>query len=64
MARMILIEEFHLTVSAPRGLGEPQYRGMRRTLDGKPFRTALFRAVRAVFQEYPSLRKSMFRISR
>jgi hypothetical protein len=64
MAQMILIDEFHLSVTAPRGLREPEYRGIRRTLDGKPFRGDLVNAVRTVFQKFPGLGKAKFRISR
>ena len=64
MTKMILIDEFHLSVSVPRGLPEPEYRSIRHTLDNRRFRTDLGQAIRHVFRRYPSLHKVRARLSR
>jgi hypothetical protein len=64
MAKGILIEEFHLTVRAPRGLPDADYDALRLALDGKPFRARLRGAVRAVFGKFPSLTKVRVNLSR
>ena len=55
MARGIVMEEFHLTVRAPRGLPDPEYDAIRQALDDARFQTHLRRAVRRVFRKYPAL---------
>ena len=57
MARPILIEEFHVTVTMPPGLARRVYDSASRTLNGTRFQTALRRAMRAVFGRHPSLAK-------
>jgi hypothetical protein len=64
MARVLLVEEFHLTVYAPRGLPEPEYRAIRRTLSSGRFRDRLGRALRAVPRQYRSLGAARFTLSR
>jgi hypothetical protein len=64
MARTILIDEFHLSIRAPRGLREPEYGAMRKTLDDRRFQSDLRRAVRGVFRRYPTLTRARARLSR
>jgi hypothetical protein len=64
MAKGIMIDEYHLTVLAPRDLPERRYQTIRQTLDGRGFQRALRRAVRAVIRQYPSLDKVRMRLSR
>ena len=64
MAKMILIDEFHVAMFVPRGLDESEYQAIRRALDSRRFRTDLSQAVREVFRRYPALRKVPVRISR
>lgn len=55
---MIVMDEFHIAVTAPRRLPEATYRAMRRSLNGRRFRADLRRAVRDVFRRHPALRKA------
>jgi len=55
MPKVVLLEEFHVTMSAPAGLPDVRYVAMRRTLTGKGFRGRLRRAVTEVLRKYPSL---------
>ena len=64
MARQIVMEEFHLTMLAPRGLPEAEYRSIRRTLDGKRFRVRLASAARRVCRRFAGLRQISVRLSR
>ncbi len=64
MARTVLLDEFHLSVLAPRGLPEPAYVAARRALDRKRFQADLCRAVREVARRYPALSRVRFRLSR
>lgn len=64
MAKLILIEEFHIAVFVPRGRSPADYDAIRRTLDAKPFRGRLRRAIRAVVRAFPSLRSARLRLGR
>jgi hypothetical protein len=64
VAKGILIEEYHLTVYAPRGLAEAQYEAMRQALDEEQFQADLRRAVRRVARRHPPLDKVRLRVSR
>ncbi len=55
MSRTILLEEYHLTVRAPRGLPESQYDAMRQALDDARFQTGLRCVVRDFFRQYTAL---------
>jgi len=59
-----MIDEFHLTVTAPRGLAESEYLAIRQTLDNPRFQAALRRAVRTVFRQYLPLLQASVRLSR
>jgi hypothetical protein len=64
MAKRLLMEEYHLTVFAPRGLREPQYRAIRRALDSRRFRMDLGLAVRQAFRRYSALQRVRIQLSR
>jgi hypothetical protein len=64
MAKAVVIEEFHLTVTAPRGLSEAEYAAARRALDAPAFRAGLRRAVGELFQRRPALARVRFTLSR
>ena len=55
MAKGILMEEWHVSVYAPRGLPAAEYDAMRQVLTDAGFLTALRRAVRRVFRRHPPL---------
>ena len=64
MVKLILVDEFHLGVFAPRGLTEEEYEAMRQTLNHKRFRARLRRAAAAVVNKYPPLAKVKLKLSR
>ena len=64
MAKAILIDEFHLTVFAPRGLRDSAYDAIRRTLDERRFQADLRRVVRGVVRQYPALGKVRISVTR
>jgi hypothetical protein len=64
MSKLILFDEFHITVLTPPNLRADVFRAIRQTLDDARFRAALRRAIRGVFGKYPSLGKLTFSISR
>ncbi len=64
VAKGILVEEFHLSVYAPRGLRDADYDAIRQTLDDIRLHARLRRIVRKVFRRYPSLNKVRVRLSR
>jgi hypothetical protein len=64
MARPILWEEFHLAVRVPRAMPDAECAAVRRTLDARPFRAALGRAVRGVFRRRPTLNHARVAVSR
>jgi hypothetical protein len=53
VAKGILLEEFHVSVYAPRGLPPQEDDAMRQTLTDAGFLAALRRAVRRVFRRHP-----------
>jgi len=57
MTRTILMDQYSLSVLAPRGLAEAEYRGIRKALNQVGFRRALTRAIRKVFRGDPRLQK-------
>jgi hypothetical protein len=64
MPKGILMDELHVSVSAPRGLPSTAYGAIHRALHARRFRAELRRAVRAVFRRQPSLRQVMVVVSR
>ena len=64
MVKNILMDQVCFAVLVPRGLPDPEYRSIRRTLDNRAFTAGLGRAVRRVFRTYSSLAKVKIRMSR
>ena len=64
MAKMVVMDEFHVTVLVPAGLSRTEYAPIRRTLNNKRFRARLHKAVNSVFRQHSPLKLVKFRISR
>lgn len=64
MARPILMEEFHLTAYAPRGLSEADYDAIHRALSSSALRRRLRRAVRRVLRRHPALNRVQVTLTR
>jgi hypothetical protein len=64
MAPAVLLDEFHLSVFVPRGLPAVEAEAVRRTLDGRPFRAAMGRALRRVFRREPAPRQARVTLGR
>ena len=64
MAKLIVIDEFHVTVSVLRGLAETEYEAIGQTLANAAFQTDLRRAIREVFRRYPALSRVRATLSR
>ena len=64
MAKMVLMDQFHIDVTAPRGLRKADCAAIIRTLNSTRFRKRLREAVRKLFDEHPSLRHTRFTINR
>jgi hypothetical protein len=58
------MEEFQLTVLAPRGLKDAGYDAIRQTLDGRRFQADLRRAVRDVVGQQPALAQVRVAVTR
>lgn len=55
MAKTIVLDELHVTVTVPSGLPEAEYAAMRRALHGSTFMAELRRSVRSVVGSFPAL---------
>jgi hypothetical protein len=64
MPKTILLEQFHLTVSAPAGLPKKESAAILRTLRGQRFQSRLHNAVRDIFRRHPSLSKVQLTLDR
>jgi hypothetical protein len=64
MPKLVMIDEIHLIVRAPRGLPVTEGEQMARTLNQPWFTSRLRLAVREVFRHYPSLRKAKIALER
>ena len=64
MTKVIIVDEFHLTVSAPHRLARQEIEQIRKTLDTNRFQIALRCAASDVFQRFPPLAKARFTITR
>ena len=64
MARIILMDQFHLSIYAPRGLSGQEYDSIRHTLDAPLFRVGLRRVVRRFCRREPSLARVRVRLTR
>jgi hypothetical protein len=63
MAKQVQFDELRLVLLVPADLEEAACEAIRRTLESKPFRDLLRRAIRQVFQRYPELAPVRVRIS-
>jgi len=64
MAKALLLEEFHVTITARGTLSEPMARAIYRTLHSKSFRWELDQAVRAVVRRHPALAATRWTLGR
>jgi hypothetical protein len=64
MAKTIIIDEFHVTVLAPRGFTERQYGSMHGALRGPKLLRELVHSVRNVLRRFPALANARVRVSR
>ena len=63
MVKMILMEEFHVSVLTPPGVSKTALASMRRTLNRQRFQSRLRSALRKVFRQYPALKPARLSIS-
>ena len=64
MARLVLLDEFHLSFLIPRGLPANDIRNMRRIIQGASFQKSLHDALRAVLVARNPLKTIRLRINR
>jgi hypothetical protein len=64
MAKVILLDEIHVSVLVPRGLRRSQCQAIRRVLNGKRFFAELSRSLRAVLRRHRSLSPVQVKLSR
>lgn len=64
MARMILIDELHVTIMVPPSLKKTAHSAIRRILRNEQFSAQLRRAIRGVFKRHATLRPARFAVSR
>jgi hypothetical protein len=62
--KSVFIDEFHVTITAPRGLPQADYDAIRQALDDKQFQADLHRRVTAVFRKHLPLSKARLKITR
>ena len=63
MSAYVSFDEFRLSVRVPADLKESACAAIQRTLESRPFRTGLRRAIRQVVRQYPDLDPIRVRIS-
>jgi hypothetical protein len=63
MTKIILMDEFHLTVFANPGLPPAAYRAIRQTLVAAHFRKALRHAIQVLLGRQPSLKNVRFTVT-
>jgi hypothetical protein len=64
LARLILLDEFHIESRIPHGTRDTQCIATKRILDTVDFRSQIRRAVVEVLRRYPALKLVRIRISR
>jgi hypothetical protein len=64
MRKLVVIEEYHLTVLVPRRLPQVEDDAIRQDLDDPRFVRQVRRAVRDVLRLYPALAKAKVKLSR
>ncbi len=63
MARLILLDQFHVHVLVPEAVPERQASQMARVVGSARFRRELARAVRLVCKQHPQLGKARIQVS-
>lgn len=64
VARFILFDEYHLSITVSRGLAESACTAIRRRLCSRSFQTQLEQVIRDLFQRHLPLRQVRLRVSR
>ena len=64
MAKWVVIEEFHITISIPRTLPEAETDLVRQTLNARTFQTGLTQAIRDFIATESTLNGVRIRLSR
>lgn len=64
MPKLLMIDEFHLSVWVPRGQPAATDAAIRATLDSRRLQADLRRAFQGVMQHYPSLSTVRVRLTR
>jgi hypothetical protein len=64
LPRLILLDEFHVTICVPNTLLSSEEVAIRKALDEPGFRTALSREVRAVVRRRPALARVRVTVTR
>jgi hypothetical protein len=63
-ARRVLLDEFHLSILAPRKLEAVELRTVRRLLRSREFQGRMRRALETLLRSYPAARRLRIRVSR
>lgn len=64
MARFVLFDELHLSITVPRDLPESACAAIQRRLHARSFQTQLRQVIRDLIQRHPPLRPVQLRVSR
>ena len=64
MAKLILMDEFHITAFAPQRLTAAEFAAIRQALDERRFQTHLRRVVRVAFRRHRGLHQIRVQLSR
>jgi hypothetical protein len=64
MPKLVMIDEFHVTLRVPADLSEALAEGIRRVLRGNAFLRRLRRLLRAALRSYPELAKVRLALTR
>ena len=64
MGKAILMEEYHVSIFAPRGLSLAEYDAIHMILNAATFQLQLRRAIRSVVRRHPELSRVRVRLSR
>ncbi len=63
MSEYVLFDEFRLIVRVPADLEKSACEAIQRTVEGRPFRSALRRAIHQIVRQFPDLDPIRVRIS-
>lgn len=62
--KVVLMDEFHLTLFAPRKLLRAAFDAIHQTLDDLDLHARMRRSIHRLFRRYPALQKVRIRVSR